>query len=1248
MARQDLTASSRYVFVHDDPDPDGARLAVRPTHGGADNAEPFVLPDGTHPAWYRLARTANTITGYYSSDGAAWTAFGSATWDGGSTLLLGLALTSHSNCGVATLVWDSLAITGTILPPDDPGPGPGGGGGTCVPRSPVRINEAYLFVNSGEDAWVELHNKGAAPADISSYYLTDDPADLRKAALPAGTTIPAGGYKAFTASQLGVALAIGAPGERRFLALVEKDPTNRVVDAYNFEPEFQGYSEARIPGDDRAFSLAADPTREAPNVVSASTSVVINEIMYHPIDGDNRKEYVELYNRGSVAVDLTGWSLSDGLGFAFPDGTVISAQGYLVVARDPALFTGPASVYNLPASRVVGPATPDAAAVFGALKDRGERVTLSDQLGRTVNTVRYHDGGEWPRWPDGLGSSMELIDANQDNRFGQSWDASDDSSKATTETFSYVARHGNRDSELTLALLDRGITLVDDLSVIGGGVTRNDTALIDAGEVWKYTKGTSQPPAPWINLGFADGGWSTGATGIGYGDNDDATVLTDMQNTYVTIFCRKTFTVADRNAINELVLSIVIDDGFYAYLNGTKVAEYNVTSPAFDAPAPSAIEPGAPVEVDISAFKSVLINGTNVLAVQVHNAGLQSSDLSFIPRLLNRTTIISGGTEQLTNGRFETGTSGWVIEGTHVKSGRTSQAPLSGSGSLKMIATGRGDNKVNRIETPTPAGAGLNSLNPDSDVQISFKARWVVGAQTLLTNGFDHEMAKAHTLSVPLDLGTPGARNQVTQRLISQAGSANLGPVITDVKQDPAVPTAAEPVTIRARVFDPDGVSSVTLRYSLNSPAASPASISMTRILGSDVWQCTVPAQPQATRVVYYLTATDGGGRPGRYPVDVTQRTHPLLLNPPAAGLNDQRYCIYRHDVKVPATNYLNYRFYMTQADEDELSNRRLLSNDPLSGSFVFGGSTIYYESQLRFSGSPWARAGWNGSFRVRMPRDNPLHGRVRRFGLEDNQGNPIDARTRISHYLLRQNQGAIGVPFTDGFALVRWQVDDRTTGVREHNWVPDSDFISTWFPGDDEGDFVEMDDRFLIDDNGGRAGNADGRLLYPPPYGTNDSNGDNKENYRWFFGLRAKNGADEYANLIALAKVMDPARTSDAQFDQQIGDYANVEEMLRIWAVEFNIDDWDTWGTSRGKNCYLYRSDVTGLWNLIGWDFELTYGNTTSFLIPGAAVGQLRSGRIRGSESLVPSPQAEAHVLLDPGRDGERARPLVPFELPR
>ena len=113
-----------------------------------------------------------------------------------------------------------------------------------------------------------------------------------------------------------------------------------------------------------------------------------------------------------------------------------------------------------------------------------------------------------------------------------------------------------------------------------------------------------------------------------------------MEDNYVTIFCRKEFTVSDLDAIDDLVLSITIDDGFYAYINGTQVASHNVSSPAWDASASGAGEPNLQ-EREVANFRDVLRVGVNVLAVQVHNAGAGSSDLSFIPRLVSRTTAPS-------------------------------------------------------------------------------------------------------------------------------------------------------------------------------------------------------------------------------------------------------------------------------------------------------------------------------------------------------------------------------------------------------------------------------------------------------------------------------------------------------------------------------------------------------------------------------------------------------------------------------
>jgi hypothetical protein len=1108
----------------------------------------------------------------------------------------GQPLLRRSEIQVMTDYSLGLDFSGGGTPLHDPTeePPPPGGGPSVFTPYPVVINEGLLRT-SGE-RWIELYNRGSQTVDLSGFHITDTPADFTKSTIVNGTSIAPGAFLVFSEAQIGFSLVPDAVTGRVYVGLTNAAGA-RVLDAYNFEPAVAELSEARVPDGSSELSDGADPTRGLPNAISPNSDIVINEVMYHSIDFNDDKEFVELHNRGNQSVDLSGWAFTNGIDFAIPDGTVMLPGSYLVVARNRGVIR---SIYGLGAAEVLGPdpANPTAVDAYGKLRDGGERITLKDALGRTVDTVRYHDGGEWSRWADGLGSSLELIDARQDNGFGQAWDASDDSAKAATQQFAYVGRHIGGESELAMLLNTRGIVLVDDVSIQGGGLQTTDTPLIDQGETWRYVKGTASPTAAWKDIGFGDGSWLSGATGIGYGDGDDATVLTDMQNGYLTIFCRKTFNVADVGAIDELILSVVIDDGFNAYLNGTLVASHNVSGEAFDSPANTAVTNGDLIERDISSQKGLLRNGTNVLSFSVHNTALDSTDLSFNPRLLNRTTeTVGGGAEHLTNGHFNSNTTGWMIEGTHIRTGRTTVSPISGAGSLKLIATGRGDNKVNRIETPDAAGTGMGNLPLNQDLAISFRARWVVGSRTLVTHGYEHEMAKSHTLAVPENLGTPGRVNSVTQRLIAQAGG-NLGPVFTDVSHSPVVPLANETVTVRAKVSDADGIGAVQIRYSLNDPSASPTSRSMTH-RGGGVYEGTIPGQTLNTRVVFYITATDSGGRAGRYPEDIRTRTHPLVLNPSSPSLSEQRHLIYRHDNRD--TDFFHrYRFYMTSADESYLSTRQLHSNDAVPGSFVFNSTRLYYESGTRFSGSPFARGGWGGSFRAIMPRDNELHGRIHKFNLDNHHGSGLTGNERISHYLLRLANGAgVPVPYSDTQTVARWEINSRGANTLEQTWVPDVQFVELWYPDDSEGDLYEMDDRFVFNDSGGRIGNTDARVLYPPPSSRSDGNGANKENYRWFHGLRAKNGLDDYGPLIDFAQLLDPNASGSAAFDARVFDELEVEEFLRIWCVRLNTDDWDQWGASRGKNCYLYRSAIGGRWHLMAWDLELTYGNVNAFLIP-------------------------------------------------
>jgi hypothetical protein len=172
----------------------------------------------------------------------------------------------------------------------------------------------------------------------------------------------------------------------------------------------------------------------------------------------------------------------------------------------------------------------------------------------------------------------------------------------------------------------------------------SDTAVgtlttIDTGDTWKYFKGTSDPGAGWDDVSFDDSAWLDGATGIGYGDFDDATELTDMMNNYMTVYTRKTFNVSDTSVVTGMTLRMDYDDGFVSYINGQEVTRANMPAGTPDRNTASSENhksskgTGAYEEFDLDAYTGNLVTGTNVLTVEIHNAKINDKGLSMIPEL---------------------------------------------------------------------------------------------------------------------------------------------------------------------------------------------------------------------------------------------------------------------------------------------------------------------------------------------------------------------------------------------------------------------------------------------------------------------------------------------------------------------------------------------------------------------------------------------------------------------------------------
>jgi len=163
-------------------------------------------------------------------------------------------------------------------------------------------------------------------------------------------------------------------------------------------------------------------------------------------------------------------------------------------------------------------------------------------------------------------------------------------------------------------------------------------SIINSGDIWRYQLGNSGIPANWNTFDFDDSNWETGATGIGYGDDDDTTEIERTQSLYL----RKTFALDSLEHIKAAVLHIDFDDSFVAYLNGVEIARANIgvkgVPPGYDDPSIVRREArmylgGTPLLFQVGDFDSITIVGENVLAIQVNNEILGSTDLSAIPFL---------------------------------------------------------------------------------------------------------------------------------------------------------------------------------------------------------------------------------------------------------------------------------------------------------------------------------------------------------------------------------------------------------------------------------------------------------------------------------------------------------------------------------------------------------------------------------------------------------------------------------------
>lgn len=136
--------------------------------------------------------------------------------------------------------------------------------------------------------------------------------------------------------------------------------------------------------------------------------LMITEIMYNDPSPEDSYEFVEIYNNGDEAIDITGYSFSSGITFTFPN-YVLSPGKFILVAKNASSFQ---TTFGMPAFQWDEQQ---------GLNNSGETITLLDANQMFVDSVAYSDLNPWDSSADGGGPSLGICDVFEDNNDAENW-----------------------------------------------------------------------------------------------------------------------------------------------------------------------------------------------------------------------------------------------------------------------------------------------------------------------------------------------------------------------------------------------------------------------------------------------------------------------------------------------------------------------------------------------------------------------------------------------------------------------------------------------------------------------------------------------------------------------------------------------------------------------------------------------------------------------------------------------------------
>ena len=1114
------------------------------TNGLGESATFSVLASGSRPFSYQWRKNGSVIIG---ATNATYTINGLSTASAGSYDVVVSNPWGSVTSGAATLAVMFIGMKELSYEP----PGP------SSRRTGLAITEIMYHPKDRSDGrnleFIEIYNSNPFFEDVSGYRLAGDVAYT----FPSSIVIQGNSYlviapsPADVTSIYGISAVIGGftnslPNNDGRIQLRKRSGAVVLDIEYFDEPPWPAtadgaghslvlarpsYGEGDLKAWEASASIGGSPGAADPVPSGPLEHVVINELLAH---GDVNADFIELYNHSLVSVDISGCFLSDERNtnkFAIPPGTVLQPREFVA-------FTEAQLGFSLSAA--------------------GETVYfVNSNTTRVVDALRFAPMAlehSWGRYPDGASQFFALgiggtPGATNDLRGSETME-----SEVVISEVMYNPISGDSDDEY-VELYNRSPVVVD----LSGW-------RFIAGIDFTFPTNTQFAPNSYIVVARDATRLLTNHPGL-----NPAQVFGNFSGNLSNGGERLALARTERLTTTNATVYVMVNEVPY----GTggrwpKWADGGGSSlELIDSRSDNRLASNWADSDETSKAPWTLVEHTGLLDMP-HPANPNADQLQVFLQgageaLLDDVEVLPAGqANRIANGAFESGTAGWAFQGTHRLSGAESTQGFNSARSLRLRASERGDHVANRARAP------LSAALTGGTATLRAKARWLRGHAEVLMRLKGNHLEAIGRLTVPGNLGTPGAPN-------SQA-RANAGPAILDVSHRPVLPAADETIRVTARVVDRDRVTSVTLRYRLD-PSATLTTVTMVDngtggdLLARDgIYTGVIPGQPSGSTVAFHIIASDdlSPGVGTRFPADAPARE-----------------CFVRVGETAVGGGFGTYRFWMSQASVNFWATREKMSNEDVDGTFVYGTNRVVYNAGAHYSGSSYTAPIYTSpigalcGYDINFADDDRVLGDDH-FTLDWPIRDATDQREQLMYWFLEQ----YGLP-----NMYRRYVHLFVNGVRRGTIYddvqqPDGSTVESWFPEDSEGSLHKTDCWSEFGDDGSRL-EPNGCTLNGLQ---NFLSGGMKKmaRYRWNWRPRAVQGtANDFSDLFRL---VDAVNAQLAAYQSSVESVVDVEHWMRTFAMNDLASFWDAFGNPNAKNTYLYKPQNDG-WKLFSWDFDVGLG---------------------------------------------------------